>query len=248
TSCPRRKRPSGAGRCSTSGSEAPGSTRCRCARCSTRPPPRGWASGPSTPTSAASSAARTAMRGTRIAMPWSGAAPPRSRCRHGVSVNISLATLDCRLARRLELRSPVPAARIRALGRLTAAGIHAGLLVAPIIPGITDDRAGLGRLMGAAKEAGARYVVGSALRLGPAARHRFLPVLAREFPELADRYARHYARSEGASPAYQRALARRLQELQRRHGFPLDEGMKRHRQLEGRDRRAAAVEEQPLLF
>ena len=168
--------------------------------------------------------------------------------RHEVSVNISLATLDRRLARRLELRSPVPAARIRALGRLTAAGIHAGLLVAPIIPGITDDRAGLGRLMGAAKEAGARYVVGSALRLGPAARHRFLPVLAREFPELADRYALHYARSEGVSPAYQRALARRLQELQRRHGFPLDEGMKRHRQLEGRDRRAAAVEEQPLLL
>jgi DNA repair photolyase len=168
--------------------------------------------------------------------------------RHEVSVNISLATLDRSLARRLELRSPVPAARIRALGRLAAAGIHAGLLVAPIVPGITDDRAGLGRLMGAAKEAGARYVVGSALRLGPAARHRFLPVLAREFPELAERYARHYARSEGASPAYQRALARRLQELQRRHGFPLDESMKRHRQLEGRDRRAAAVEEQPLLL
>ena len=60
--------------------------------------------------------------------------------------------------------------------------------------------------MGAAKEAGARYVVGSALRLGPAARHRFLPVLAREFPELAERYERHYARREGVSPAYQRAL------------------------------------------
>ena len=38
------------------------------------------------------------------------------------------------------------------------------------------------RAHGKAKEAGARYVVGSALRLGPAARHRFLPVLAREFP------------------------------------------------------------------
>ena len=61
--------------------------------------------------------------------------------------------------------------------------------------------------MARAKEAGARYVVGSALRLGPAARHRFLPVLAREFPELAERYARHYARREGVSPAYQRALS-----------------------------------------
>ncbi len=167
--------------------------------------------------------------------------------RHEVTVNISLATLDRRLARRLELRSPVPAARIRALGRLTAAGVHAGLLIAPIVPGVTDGRRGLGQLMGAAKEAGARYVVGSALRLGPAARHRFLPVLAREFPELADRYARHYARSEGASPAYQRALAGRLGELQRAYGFPVEESRKRRHQLEGRDHRAPAVREQLLL-
>jgi DNA repair photolyase len=169
--------------------------------------------------------------------------------RHEVTVNISLATLDRRLARRLELRSPVPSARIRALDRLTAGGVHAGLLVAPILPGITDDRQGLDRLMGAAKAAGARYVVGSALRLGPAARHRFLPVLGREFPELAERYARHYARSEGVSPAYQRALTGRLHQLQRRHGFPVDESMKRRQQLEGRAPRGAAMaDEQPLLI
>jgi DNA repair photolyase len=102
--------------------------------------------------------------------------------------------------------------------------------------------------MGAAKAAGARYVVGSALRLGPAARHRFLPVLAREFPELAERYARHYARREGVSGAYQRALGRRLHELQRRHGFPVEEGMRRRQQLEGREPRVPAGEAQPLLF
>ena len=167
--------------------------------------------------------------------------------RHDVTVNVSLATLDRRLARRLELRSPVPEARIRALARLTAAGVYSGLMAAPILPGITDGRAGLDRLLGAAKEAGARYVVGSALRLGPAARHRFLPVLAREFPALAERYARHYARSEGASPAYQRALTARLQELQRRHGFPVADGYKRQRRLEGKDVRAAP-EDQPVLL
>ena len=169
--------------------------------------------------------------------------------RHEVTVNISLATLDRKLARRLELRSPVPEARIRALGRLTAAGIPAGLLLAPILPGITDDRAGLDRLMGAAKEAGARYVVGSALRLGPAARQRFLPVLTREFPALAERYARHYARSEGASTAYQRALAQRLHELQHRHGFQLEEARHRRRQLEEPRAAGAPVsEDQPLLL
>jgi DNA repair photolyase len=168
--------------------------------------------------------------------------------RHEVTVNISLATLDRRLARRLELRSPVPEARIRALARLTEAGVHAGLLIAPILPGITDDRAGLDRLMGAAKAAGARYVVGSALRLGPAARHRFLPVIAREFPALAERYARHYERREGVSGAYQRALGRRLRALQDRHGFPVDEGMRRRQQLEGRARRGEGKAEQPLLL
>jgi DNA repair photolyase len=171
--------------------------------------------------------------------------------RHEVTVNVSLATLDRRLARRLELRSPVPEARLRGLQRLTAAGVYAGLLMAPILPGITDSRAGMGQLMGAAKAAGARYVVGSALRLGPAARRRFLPVLAREFPELADRYAHHYARREGVSPAYQRALAQRIQELRLRHGFSPDESWSRKRpRREPSEREVARVTEeaQPLLL
>jgi DNA repair photolyase len=167
--------------------------------------------------------------------------------RHEVSVNVSLATADARLARRLELRSPVPSARLRALRRLTSGGVHAGLLIAPIVPGITDSRDGLSALMARAKEAGARYVIGSALRLGPAARRRFLPVLAREFPQLAERYERHYGRREGVSPAYQQALSRRLHELQREHGFPLDEGMKRKQQLEGYEPRALPVVEQTSL-
>jgi DNA repair photolyase len=169
--------------------------------------------------------------------------------RHEVSINISLATLDARLARRLELRSPVPAARIRALRRLTQGGVYAGLLIAPIVPGITDSREGLRRLMVAAKEAGARYVVGSALRLGPAARHRFLPQLVREFPELADRYERHYGKSEAVSAEYQEALTRRLRQLQHELGYPLDEvGSRRRQQSEGRAPRVRAAEDQPVLL
>ncbi len=146
-----------------------------------------------------------------------------------VNVNISLATADARLARRLELRSPVPAARLRALRRLTEGGIYAGLIIAPIIPGITDDWAGLARLLEAAREAGARYVIGSALRLGPAARHRFLPFLQREFPELYERYRRHYANSDQSSRSYQEALTRRLNALRQAFGFAGDEASSRRR-------------------
>jgi DNA repair photolyase len=170
--------------------------------------------------------------------------------RNEMSVNISLATADPRLARRLELRSPVPAARLRALRRLIQGGVHAGLIVAPIIPGITDDWAGLARLIEAAKEAGARYVVGSALRLGPAARHRFLPLLEQEFPELAERYRRHYAGKDHVSQSYQDALTRRLRALQQAFGFSVDEGRRRRRQLEDpapRKDAAASVEQAVLL-
>jgi DNA repair photolyase len=145
---------------------------------------------------------------------------------HSVSVHLSLATLDARLARRLEARSPVPAARLRALGRLTAAGIRAGLLVAPVVPGVTDDRAGLSALLAAAGRAGAHYAVASALRLGPAARSRFLPVLEREFPALATRYRRHYATADHAPRDYQRALERRFAALQREHGFSVEASMR----------------------
>jgi DNA repair photolyase len=168
-----------------------------------------------------------------------------------MSVNISLATADPRLARRLELRSPIPAARLRALRRLTAAGVHAGLIIAPIIPGITDDWTGLARLMEAAKEAGARYVIGSALRLGPAARHRFLPFLEREFPDLYQRYRRHYAASDLASRSYQDALTRRLDALRQAFGFAGDEASsRRRRRLEMAEAKSprTSVPEQAILL
>jgi DNA repair photolyase len=171
--------------------------------------------------------------------------------RNEVNVNISLATADPRLARRLELRSPIPAARLRALRRLTTGGIYAGLIVAPIIPGITDDWAGLARLMEAAKEAGARYVIGSALRLGPAARNRFLPVLEREFPELYERYLRHYAGKDHVSQSYEDALTRRLNLLRQAYGFAGDEASnRRRRRIEARAMResAGASSEQPVLL
>ena len=171
--------------------------------------------------------------------------------RNEVNVNISLATADPRLARRLELRSSVPAARLRALRRLTQGGVYAGLIVAPIIPGITDDWAGLARLMEAAKEAGARYVIGSALRLGPAARRRFLPILEREFPALYERYRRHYAGSDMASRSYQDALTRRLNALRQAYGFAGDEASKRRRQrLEAAEHSGKVVDaaEQSVLL
>jgi len=140
--------------------------------------------------------------------------------RHALRVHLSLATTDTSLARRLEPQSPAPHARLRALAKLRRAGIDAGLLVAPIVPLLTDSRAALRALFVAASAAGASFVVqGGALRLGAAARNRFLPHLAKEFPELSARYDAHFGRHTSASRDYRRALSQRFKAMQREHGF-----------------------------
>lgn len=139
--------------------------------------------------------------------------------RHDVTINLSVATADPVLARRLERRSPVPAARFRALGQLTGRGLDAGVMVAPIVPGITDGMAQLRALCAAARDAGARFLAWAPLRLGPAARASFLPHVGREFPELAARYRRHYGRHRHAPKDYVDALRARLAGLREEFGL-----------------------------
>jgi DNA repair photolyase len=145
--------------------------------------------------------------------------------RNDVEVYVSLITLDVAVIHAMEARSPMPHARLRALRRLTESGVNAGLIVAPVLPGITDGRAALEGLFAAARDAGARFVHVGPLRLYPAIRDRFLPVVAEHYPALAERYRAAYV-GRGAPPrAYAAALARRVKVLQRRFGFPEHRGM-----------------------
>jgi DNA repair photolyase len=146
--------------------------------------------------------------------------------RSDLEVHVSLTTVDAAIIRRLEARSPMPAARLRTLQQLTAAGLHAGLIVAPVLPGITDDVPHLEALFQAAREAGARFIHAGPLRLYEAVRDRFLPVLDAHFPHLSARYRRAYAHASAAPRPYAAALGRRVRRLQRRFGFPENDGMR----------------------
>ena len=148
----------------------------------------------------------------------------RLQQRNDLEVYVSLITVDVSLIKRVEARSPMPAVRLRALQRLADAGIRAGLIVAPVLPGITDDVPHLEALFQAAREAGAQFVHAGPLRLYRAVRERFLPVLDESFPGLSPRYRQAY-RSSGAPRAYAAALAARIKSLQQRFGFPVNRGM-----------------------
>ena len=149
----------------------------------------------------------------------------RLQDRSDLEVHMSLTTVDVALIRQVEARSPMPAVRLRALRRLADAGVRVGLIVAPVLPGITDDVRHLEALFQAAREAGAKFVHAGPLRLYPAVRDRFLPMLEARFPHLVARYRRAYEGRSGVPRDYARALSARIKKLQARFGFPVNEGM-----------------------
>ena len=90
---------------------------------------------------------------------------------NAVSVNLSITTLDARLQRALEPRASAPHERLRAVERLAEAGIPVGVMIAPIIPGLTD--AETPALLQAAADAGARHAGHIVLRLPHGLRELF---------------------------------------------------------------------------
>jgi DNA repair photolyase len=139
---------------------------------------------------------------------------------HDVAIHISLISAHPGLVRRFERRSPLPRARLRALAALTAAGVPAGLICAPVLPGITDGVAALRRLLDAVRAAGGRFAFAVPLRLPPGARDPFLPIVSEHYARLLPRYLAAYARSTGAPARYGTWLARRFAALAREVGLP----------------------------
>jgi DNA repair photolyase len=96
-------------------------------------------------------------------------------------VLISLTTLDPELQRRMEPRAAPPSRRLAAIEILAAAGVPVGVMVAPIVPGLTDHEAP--RILAAAAAAGARFAGRVVLRLPHGVKEIFDGWLAEHYPE-----------------------------------------------------------------
>jgi DNA repair photolyase len=144
--------------------------------------------------------------------------------RSRLTVYLSLITVELPLIRKLEARSPMPQVRLRALEKLVKGGIRAGVMIAPVLPGITDGTPQLLALMRAAKAAGAAFVHAEPLRLYPAIKSKFLPALARHFPALLTRYERAFDAKGIVRQEYACALERRVERLLRQTGFSQSTG------------------------
>jgi DNA repair photolyase len=136
-----------------------------------------------------------------------------------VSLGVSIALLDRAVHATLEPGTPTPAARLDLVRRITDAGLHCGVMVAPVLPLLTDSVEALDALLGRIAAAGATGASVMALHLRPGTREWFLAWMEREHPELVEPYARLYRRGAYVEQAYRRTLAARVAPLLRRHGL-----------------------------
>ena len=138
-----------------------------------------------------------------------------------LSVAMSVGTLDEGIRRIVEPGTPPPRRRLEILGRFAAAGIRTSVLVAPILPGLTDDDEHLDEVLAAAADAGVGHAAPIVLHVRPSIREHFMPWLARTYPRLVPRYAELYANRSYAPKRYQQEVAERFARLRLRHGLDL---------------------------
>ena len=140
---------------------------------------------------------------------------------HATTVHtaLSVGTLDREVWRATEPHAPDPRRRIEAVAALNAAGVPCGVMVAPVIPGLSDGHEQLDEVIRAAVDAGAVSITPIMLHLRPGVREHYLERLGRIDPVHAAAMDARYTGAYGPSSAA-RALTRTVRTLVARHGGP----------------------------
>ena len=139
--------------------------------------------------------------------------------RNRISVNLTVTTTDADLARILEPRAPRPDLRLEAVKKLRDAGLRAGVMCAPVLPGITDSPRQLEAVVRAAAKAGACYVYANPLFLKPCSAAVFLPFLREHFPQLVADYDRRFKDRAFLPVAYRKRISELLARLRGKYGI-----------------------------
>ncbi|MEP7105752.1 MAG: radical SAM protein [Chloroflexota bacterium] len=139
--------------------------------------------------------------------------------RASLGVNFSIPTLDDEVWRRTEPGTAHPRQRQRALEKLVAAGIRAGVGMAPILPGLSDRPEQMEAVVRAARDAGAAHIWANVLYLRPGTREHFLESLARHWPELLPRYLKLYAGRAYLGDDVSKPVHKEVRRLSEAHGL-----------------------------
>ena len=133
------------------------------------------------------------------------------------TVYMSVPTVDEEAWQRLEPGTAHPLQRLRAVRELVDAGVNAGVLMNPIVPGFTSSRAKLERTVKAIADHGARFVGCNVMYLQDGTRTHFMKFIEREFPSMLPRFERLYIKKYPPD-AYRKEVQAMVRVLQERYG------------------------------
>lgn len=161
-----------------------------------------------------------------------------------VGVAVSLAVGDPELHSLVEPGTPTPEARLTLISAIRSAGLDCHVMVAPVLPGLTDSQDHLDDLLGRIAAAGATSATVFGLHLRGSTRGWFMDWLARTYPHLVGDYRRLYRQGAYLPAEYRAELARRAAPLLARHGLTGGSRMSPARPV----RAAIPAPLQPTLF
>jgi DNA repair photolyase len=133
-------------------------------------------------------------------------------------VCFSITTVDLDLWPNVEPGTANPYHRLRAMRTLREAGIHAGVMMAPVLPGLTDSTGSIEAVARAAREHNAAFFSATALRLAPHVKEFYFGFIRDDHPELLARYQRAYPGTY-APPEYREKLDERIGRIREQYGF-----------------------------
>jgi DNA repair photolyase len=134
------------------------------------------------------------------------------------TVYVSVPTVDDDAWRLLEPGTAHPLKRLRAVRELADAGINAGVLMAPVVPGFTSSRSKIERTIKAIADHGARFVGYNVMHLEDGTRKHFLKFIEQQFPSMLPRLERLYAHKYPPA-AYRKEVQAMVRVLQDRYGL-----------------------------
>jgi DNA repair photolyase len=138
--------------------------------------------------------------------------------RAGCTVYVSVPTVDEDAWQQLEPGTAHPLQRLRAVRELNDAGVRAGVLMAPIVPGFSSHPAKLEATVKAIADHGAAFMGANVLFLKDGTRTHFMSFIERQFPHLKPKYDRMYSGAY-APPSYAKEVQGMIRMLQERYGI-----------------------------
>jgi DNA repair photolyase len=139
--------------------------------------------------------------------------------RNTLVLHVTITTADAELARKLEPRAPRPDLRFGTVKKLREAGLVAGVLCSPLMPGINDGLQSLEAVSSRAAAAGASFLGAHPLFLKSCSRPTWMSFVREHFPALTADYERRFATADFADATYRRRMETLVRQVCRKHGL-----------------------------